>query len=312
MANSKFIKAYCNKTKKYFGLECREFSGEWKVVNFIDLKAEEAAVLTSEIEQPVFKTNSNLIPCDECSKRVVGGCSCPSKHRACSASMPYNFQCIYCNELVIDYEEADVSDSEKGKTITLSQGQEVVIRGRNNKPLSKIYVGCGWEASATGTNIDVDSSVILYDRNGNTSSSDVVYYGNLTYGGGAITHHGDNLVGHTGSRRDNDADDENISINLSTIPANRESLLFVINIYNCVERRQTFATVRNLYIRIKDPDSKKTLIEYRMDQNFGDCTALIVGVARRKDRGWSFKAIGEGVRADNLSKLVEVGSRYLS
>jgi stress response protein SCP2 len=107
-------------------------------------------------------------------------------------------------------------------------------------------------------------------------------------------------------------DDENISIDLSTIPANRESLLFVINIYNCVERHQTFATVRNLYIRIKDPDSKKTLIEYRMDQNFGDCTALIVGVARRKDRGWSFKAIGEGVRADNLSKLVEVGSRYMS
>ena len=305
-SKSKFVKAYCNKTHKYFGLECQKIGREYKVVNFIDIKKEEAELLTSEISQSSFETNSNLLPCESCNKRKVGGCGCRSTSR-CSASMPYDFQCIYCNNLSIDYSDAVVSSDRVGEKIVLSQGQEVVIRAANNKPMTKISVGCGWKASSGETNIDVDSSILIYTKD--KSYSDMVYFGSLTYLDNCIVHHGDNLVGHTGTSVQ--SDDENIDVDLSRIPQNISHLAFVINIYNCIDRGQDFSTVRGLYIRLMDPTSRKSLIEYRMDQNFGNATGLVVGIASRKDGAWTFKAIGEGVKIGSLSDFSTICQRYL-
>ena len=307
MAESKFVKARCQKTGKYYGLECRKIGSEWKVVNFIDLSNEEAAVVTSEIEQSSFKTNSNLLPCEKCGSTTVGGCDCYTKSHSCSSSMPYEFQCIYCKDLTLDYSELEVSRDMIGKKITLSQGQEVIIRGSDNKPLKNIYVGVGWEASRSGPNIDVDSSVLVYSNTG--SLLKLVYFGDKVYLDDCIFHHGDNLYGSTGKTPDQD--DENISVNLGKVPYDGQTLVFVINIYSCDSRHQDFSTIRDLYIRLMDPDSKKTLIEYRMDQNFGRNTGLVVGTATRKGDGWAFKAIGEGVRVSDVDQFEDICTRYL-
>ncbi|MBQ2804480.1 MAG: hypothetical protein IJF10_01240, partial [Clostridia bacterium] len=62
MAETKFIKARCDRTGKYYGLEVKKIGASWKVVNMIGLSTDEARVITSEISQPSFETHTTLVP----------------------------------------------------------------------------------------------------------------------------------------------------------------------------------------------------------------------------------------------------------
>ncbi len=297
MKNTKFVKAVCSKTGRHFGLEIKQFGATWKVVNFIEIGEDQAALMTSEIEQPSFSTNENLQSCRKCGSRVVGGCDCPTRGADCRRNGKYNFQCIYCKNLSVDYSAPMLGGGYKaGDVIRLSQGQEIKIQSAD-KPLSKIYVGLGWDPACGDENMDVDSSVIV----AGSGERETVYFGNLQHPSGCVIHHGDNLTGE-GSVN---ADDENITVYLDKVPYGRDRLIFVINIYDCVERGQTFADVKNLYIRLYDPDTKRPLVEYRMLDNLRYDTALIIGMAIRRGSEWSFRAIGKGSRATNVHELAD-------
>lgn len=302
MEANKFLKAKCRKTGRWYGLEIKRFDGKWKVVNMIDLTDAEAAVISSEVKQTEFETNDNLRACFTCGSRRVGGCGCSKKRHRCSKDMNYQFDCIYCNELEIDYTLPSRSEVQGrvGDTVTLSQGQEVKIRYADDRPLTKIYVGVGWDPARTGSeDIDVDSSVVV--MSGQSSARELVYFGEKEHSSGCVIHHGDNL---TGRDRDN-ADDENISVYLNKVPSNRDRLVFVLNIYQCAVRHQTFGGIGNLYIKLYDPDSGKTLVEYRVRGNFDSDTALIIGMAYRKNNEWFFKAIGRGSSAIDVGQLAD-------
>ena len=301
MEDSKFIKAKCRKTGRWYGLEIRKFGGEWKVVNMIDLPESEAKLISSEIKQAAFYTNDNLNPCTKCKSRKVGGCSCASSKHQCSKNMSYCFDCIYCKELEIDYSlpsSADVTGRVGGK-VTLSQGQVVEIKSASGGSLSHIFVGVGWDPAKQGHNIDVDSSVLVMSSKGR--GAELVYFGDREHPSGCVIHHGDNLTGENIPN----ADDENISIDLKKVPQDRDKLVFVLNIYECEHRGQTFGGIRNLFIRLYDPDSKTALIEYKALGNYARDTALIIGVAFRKNGAWYFEAVGTGSRATDLNELTE-------
>lgn len=300
MKDTKFLKAYCSKTHQYFGIEIKKIGSEWKAVDFTFLPDDKAKLLTSEVKQSSFQTNTNLIPCNKCGKRIIGGCSCNERVHDCSKKDKYDFQCIYCHNLKIDYEEvSEVSGYKAGDVITLSQGQTVTIRFSDGKPLKRIEVGIGWEASKQGDNIDVDSSVIVAGNDG----AELVYFGDLQHPSGCVHHHGDNLYGHIGSGGQND--DENISVFLNKVPQNRNELIFVLNIYECKSRHQKLGIIKNLYLRLFDPDSKKTLIQYKVENNFYDNTALIIGKAFKSGSEWKFSAIGKGSNATDLGELMD-------
>lgn len=303
MAETKFLKAFCSKTRRYYGLEVRKYGTKWKVINMIDLSDEEARLITSEIKESALETNDNLLACTKCKSRKVGGCRCSKAKHSCSHDMKYQFDCIYCEEFKIDYSMPTRSDvgGKIGDTIKLSQGQEVKIRYADDSPLSKIIVGVGWDpAEGQSERMDVDSSVILF--NSSNTASDVVYFGDLIHPTGCIVHHGDNLTGEGGVQ---DGDDENITVLLDKVPSNRDKLVFIINIYKCMDRYQTLDSVRNLYIKLYDPVSKKTLISYDVDGNMGGRdTAMVIGAAYRKGQDWVFKAIGRSVLAANISEVV--------
>lgn len=293
MENTKFVKAVCKKTKKHFGLEIKQFGSSWRVVNFIPLSPEEASLMTSEVHQASFSTNENLRACDRCGKRLVGGCECPPKTFDCRRSNEFNFQCIYCNNLEVDYSVPTLGRGYKeGDTIRLSQGQEVKIQA-GNKPLSKIYVGVGWDPVRQGEDMDVDSSVIVAGG----QQKEIVYYGDLKHPSGCVIHHGDNLTGKDAIGRN---DDENITVNLEKVPADRDRLIFVLNIYECKSRRQRLGDVKNMYIRLYDPNSRRAIVEYKVEANLQDDTALIIGMAYRQGGEWAFRAIGKGSRAENI------------
>ena len=298
---NKFVKARCKKTGRWMSLEVKQFGSVWKVVNMTDLSDSDAAKVASEVRQASFETNDTLLACQRCGHRKVGGCGCSKKLHSCSRSMGYHFDCVYCEELEIDYSlpTRPESGAREGDVVKLAQGQEVVIKYADDRPLSKIYVGVGWDPALFGPQIDVDSSVVVMD--GRTGQKDVVYYGDLKHSSGCVVHHGDNLTGEDIPN----TDDENISVWLDKVPPKRDRLVFVLNVYKCTERRQTFGGIRNLYIRLYDPDSKKALVEYRVTGNFSSDTALIIGMAYRKGQSWVFKAIGRGSKAKSVSDLAD-------
>ncbi|MBO4668149.1 MAG: TerD family protein [Bacilli bacterium] len=299
MEGTKFVKAYCNKTHQYYGIEVKKVGSTYKAVDFTFLNDENAKLLTTEVKQDKFYTNDNLISCKKCGSRLIGGCSCNERNHDCKKNAKYDFQCIYCRNLVIDYEEvSEVSGYKEGDVITLSQGQTVTIKFGDGKPLKRIEVGIGWEASTYGSNIDVDSSVVVSGKGG----AELVYFGDMTHSSGCVIHHGDNLFGHTGS--ETQKDDENISVYLTKVPQNRDEITFILNIYECKSRHQKLGIIRNLYLRLFDPDSKKTLIQYKVEQGFDHFTSLIIGKAFRSGADWKFKAIGQGSYATDVRGLM--------
>lgn len=211
----------------------------------------------------------------------------------------FTFQCVYCKNMKIDYSAASATQGHKeGDTIRLSQGQIVKIHFEDNRPLSKIIVGVGWDPVSFGSQMDVDSSVIVAGN----KERDVIYFGNLNHPSGCVTHHGDNL---TGENRGANDDDENITVYLDKVPSGRDKLIFVLNIYNCVDRHQKLGNIKNMYIRLYDPISKKAIIEYKVDSNIKNDTALIIGMAYKQGRDWNFKAIGKGSRAVDIQSLAD-------
>ena len=308
MSESKFLKAYCEKTDQYYGLEIKKFGSTWKVVNMIQVSNSEAKLVSSEIEQSVFTTNSNLIPCSTCGNRKVGGCGCAKRKHQCVRNMKYQFDCIYCESLKIDYTLPTATEvgGRAGETVTLSQGQEVKIRYADDRPLTKIMVGVGWDPALGAENMDVDSSVVVMSPD--NASIDLVYFGDKEHPSGCITHHGDNLTGEDEFQQ---GDDENISVYLNKVPVTRDKLVFVLNIYQCDERRQTLDGVRNLYIKLYDPDSKKALVQYKVVGNTGNDTAMVIGMAFKKNGAWHFKAIGRSRRVADVRELSNRCKSYI-
>jgi stress response protein SCP2 len=197
--------------------------------------------------------------------------------------------------------------------INLQKGQRVDLT-KGNPGLSKIMVGLGWDpvqsgkgggllgglfGGGAGANVDCDASVIMLGANDKLQSNkDVIYFGNLRSNDGSIQHSGDNLTG------DGDGDDEQIMIDLSRIPSTVQKLVFVVNIYDCVKRKQHFGMIQNAFIRIVNPSSNQELLHYNLTDNYSGLTCLVTGEIYRHGNEWKFAAIGSGTNAASLSEVV--------
>lgn len=251
------------------------------------------------------------VGCKLCGNKFVYRCGGCSRLICYDGQAKTNEQCPLCGARgnVPAFTGANVPSSSavacrrSGETVQLRQGQEVRIQFEDGSALTKIYVGVGWDPSISGSRMDVDSSVIVSGG----SSYELIYFGNKDHPSGCVHHHGDNLTGEGSAN----SDDENISVNLEKVPSNRDKIYFVLNIYDCIARGQNFRSVRNMYIRLDDPDSGTHLIEYRLEPSMGNYTSMIIGVAYRSGSDWIFKAIGEGSNATDVGQLArEVVSRY--
>lgn len=174
--------------------------------------------------------------------------------------------------------------------VSLSKGQKVDLT-KGNPGLSKIIVGLGWDTNKYdgGADFDLDAAAFLLAANGKVASdSDFVFYGNLKHSSGGVEHMGDNLTG------EGDGDDEQIKVNLASIPAGVEKIGFTVTIYEAESRKQNFGQVSNAYIRIVDETSNTELIRYDLGEDFSIETAVVVGELYRNNGEWKFNAIGSG------------------
>lgn len=196
--------------------------------------------------------------------------------------------------------------------INLQKGQKVNLTKSDGKKLTNIMVGLGWDAieeSEKGgffsrmfgggkKDFDCDASVFVCKGGKLTSVDDVVYFGNLKHSSGALEHMGDNLTG------EGDGDDEEIHVDLNKLPAEYDKLIFVVNIYQAVERKQNFGMIKNAFIRIVDADSNEELCRYNLSGgDYDGMLAMVVGEVYRRGNDWKFNAIGNGTKDVGLQEL---------
>ena len=174
--------------------------------------------------------------------------------------------------------------------VNLSKGQKVDLT-KGNPGLSKLLVGLGWDTNKYdgGHDFDLDASAFLVGDSGKvTSDKDFVFYGNLTHESGAVLHLGDNLTG------EGEGDDEEITVDLSLVPAAVQKIAFTVTIYDSDVRKQNFGQVSNAFIRIVNAATNEELIRYDLSEDFSVETAIIAAELYRNGAEWKFSAIGSG------------------
>jgi tellurium resistance protein TerD len=194
-------------------------------------------------------------------------------------------------------------------SISLVKGQKIDLT-KGASGLSNLIVGLGWDPAVTESkgffgskkqkpNIDCDASAILLDENGKlTKDKNLVCFYNLVSGCGSVKHSGDNLTG------EGDGDDEQISIDLSKVPADVHRIVVAVNIYQAESRNQDFGMIQSAYIRVVYGTNNQELVKFSLTDSYKGMTALITGELYRHSGEWKFNAIGEGVHAAHIDKLV--------
>ncbi len=131
---------------------------------------------------------------------------------------------------------------------------------------------------------------------------DLVFFGNLQHSSGTVLHMGDNLTGA------GEGDDEQIVIDLSSVPQDYDKIVIVVNIYEAVKRRQHFGMIQNAFIRLVDQRNNNEMCRYNLTEDYSGMTAMIFGEVYRYNGEWKFNAIGQGTNNPTIGDLVR---RYL-
>lgn len=172
--------------------------------------------------------------------------------------------------------------------VNLVKGQKISLEKEAGGRLAKVVMGLGWDVKKVrgffgvkdGEPVDLDASCILFDAN--KDPVDAVYFGQLASNDGSIVHTGDNRTGA------GEGDDEQIIVDLPRVPANVDSLVFVVNSFT----GQNFSTIENAFCRIVDESSNKEIARFNLSAQ-GNHTAQIMAKVYRHGGEWKMAAIGQ-------------------
>lgn len=172
--------------------------------------------------------------------------------------------------------------------VCLTKGANVSL-SKEVPGLKKIVIGCGWDASSFGKDVDVDVSLILCNaENRVISDNDFIYFNNKTSKDGAVVHGGDSLTG------EGSGDDESINVNLDIISKEIVKIPVIVTIYDAKNRNQNFGGINNAYIRIINGEDNKEIARYDLTEDYGTETSVIFGEVYLNNSNWKFKAVGQG------------------
>ena len=195
-------------------------------------------------------------------------------------------------------------------SISLQKGQKVSLT-KESAGLSRVVIGLGWDEvqqkrgffAPKPLPIDCDASALLLQGGRLVRKEDIVYFGNLQHMSGTVQHMGDNLTGA------GDGDDEQIIVDLARVPQEYDKIVLVVNIYDCVKRKQHFGMIQNAFIRLVDASNNTEICKYNLTENYSGMTAVIFGEVYRHNGEWKFNAIGQGTNDPGLGQLA---NRYLA
>lgn len=195
--------------------------------------------------------------------------------------------------------------------INLQKGQRISL-SKEAPGLKRLMCGLGWDVSkrsgggllgafSNTQNCDLDASVLCLDQNGKVRDiANVVYFGNLSHRSGAVTHLGDNLTGA------GEGDDEQIIVDLAKIPSEITKLVFTVNIYECIARKQSFEQVKNAFVRLVNTSNNKELARYELSGlQYAGMTGMVMAEIYLHNNEWKMAAIGDGIKVNGLGELVK-------
>jgi tellurium resistance protein TerD len=173
--------------------------------------------------------------------------------------------------------------------VSLSKGGNVSLT-KEAPGLTAVVVGLGWDVrTTTGSDFDLDASALLCTDAGKVvSDKHFVFFNNLRSPEGAVEHTGDNLTG------EGEGDDEQIKVNLATVPAEVSKIVFPVSIYDADSRTQNFGQVRNAFIRVVNQADSSELARYDLTEDASTETAMVFGELYRNGAEWKFRAVGQG------------------
>ena len=173
--------------------------------------------------------------------------------------------------------------------VSLSKGGNVSLT-KEAPGLTAVVVGLGWDVrTTTGSDFDLDASALLCTDAGKVASDKhFVFFNNLKSPEGSVEHTGDNLTG------EGEGDDEQIKVNLATVPAEVVKIVFPVSIYDADSRSQNFGQVRNAFIRVVNEAGGAEIARYDLSEDAATETAMVFGELYRNGAEWKFRAVGQG------------------
>ncbi|MEV0846536.1 TerD family protein [Streptomyces sp. NPDC049954] len=173
--------------------------------------------------------------------------------------------------------------------VSLAKGGNVSL-SKEAPGLTAVTIGLGWDVrTTTGTDYDLDASALLCGPDGRVlSDAHFVFYNNLNSPDGSVRHTGDNLTG------EGEGDDESIEIDLNTVPAEVDKIVFPVSIHDAEARGQSFGQVRNAFIRVVNRAGGAELARYDLSEDASTETAMVFGEVYRHGAEWKFRAVGQG------------------
>ncbi|MET9402696.1 TerD family protein [Kitasatospora sp. NPDC002965] len=173
--------------------------------------------------------------------------------------------------------------------VSLAKGGNVSLT-KEAPGLTAVIVGLGWDVrTTTGADYDLDASALLCNAVGKVlSDGHFVFFNNLRSPDGSVEHSGDNLTGG------GDGNDEQIKVDLATVPAEVAKVVFPVSIYDADARHQSFGQVRNAFIRVVNQANGQEIARYDLTEDASTETAMVFGELYRSGAEWKFRAIGQG------------------
>jgi tellurium resistance protein TerD len=177
-------------------------------------------------------------------------------------------------------------------SVSLTKGGNVSLT-KEAPGLTNVVVGLGWDVrSTTGTDFDLDASAIIVGAEGKSlSDKHFIFFNNLVSPDGTVEHTGDNLTG------EGEGDDEQVKVNLASMAAEADKIVFTVSIYDADSRSQSFGQVRNAFIRVVNAADSKELARYDLSEDASTETAMVFGEVYRSGADWKFRAVGQGYAA---------------
>lgn len=181
------------------------------------------------------------------------------------------------------------------ETVSLTKGQNVNLSkdAATGAPtgIKNLIVGLGWDPLEGAATADLDAMAYLLKADGKVrTDNDFVYYGNKNGAAPAVVGAEDDLTGGSSAT----GDDEQIKVDLSAVPADVETVRFLVDIYQAAEKHQNFGQVKNAYVRLVNAETNVEVVRYDLTEDYSACTDVMVAELYRHDGDWKFKALGEG------------------
>ncbi len=172
--------------------------------------------------------------------------------------------------------------------ISLQKGQQISLAKEAGPSLSEVRMGLGWDAMKKkglfgmggGTvDVDLDANALMFDASGQLL--DVVWFRQLQSTDNSIRHSGDNRTGA------GEGDDETITVNLTRLASNVNTIIFSVNNYT----GQDFSQVQNAYCRLVNAQNNTEIARYDLSAQ-GNHSAMILASLKRNGNDWTMTAIG--------------------